>query len=241
MPRQSRFVVAGVAAHITQRGHNGADCFTRDSDYLIYLLHLRELSEKHACAVHAYCLMTNHVHLLFTPSTETACSKLMRDLGQRYVQYFNRRYGRIGTLWQGRYWANVVESSRYVLGCYRYIERNPVKAHMVCTPRDYQWSSAAANTGQRVDSWITPHAEYLAQGNDDARRHANYQDLVNEPLDADLARQIRESRDTGYPLASAAFKTALAARLGRKTEAGRPGRPEKKTDDEPPGLPEIGL
>lgn len=241
MPRQTRFVLPGIAAHITQRGHNGADCFLREGDYLLYLLHLRELAEKHACAVHAYCLMTNHVHLLFTPPAVQACSNLMRDLGQRYVQYFNRRYGRVGTLWQGRYWANAAESARYVLGCYRYIERNPVKAHMVNTPRDYQWSSAAANTGHRVDSLITPHAEYLALANDDARRHADYLGLVNEPLDADLERQIRESRDTGYPLASDAFKAALAARLGRRTEPGRPGRPDKKTDDEPPGLPEIGL
>jgi putative transposase len=241
MPRQSRFVVAGVAAHITQRGHNGADCFARDSDYLIYLLHLRELGEKHGCAVHAYCLMTNHVHLLLTPSTEKGCANLMRDLGQRYVQYFNRRYGRIGTLWQGRYWANVVESSRYVLGCYQYIERNPVDAHMVRAPQDYRWSSAAANTGQRADGLITAHAEYMALGHDDAARHASYSPMLQEPVEPELVRQIRESRDTGYPLANDAFKTALAARLGRKTEPGRPGRPEKKADNEPPGLPEIGL
>ena len=241
MPRQLRFVVAGVAAHITQRGHNGADCFTRDSDYLIYLLHLRELSEKHGCAVHAYCLMTNHVHLLLTPSTETACTNLMRDLGQRYVQYFNRRYDRIGTLWQGRYWANVVESTRYLLGCYRYIERNPVDAHMVDKPQDYRWSSVAGNTGLRADALVTPHAEYMALGQDEASRHASYSRMVQECVDQELARHIRESRDTGYPLASDAFKAALAARLGRRTEPGRPGRPEKKTDSEPPGLPEIGL
>lgn len=123
MPRQARFVVGGVAAHITQRGHNGDVCFIGQSDYLLYLLHLRELSEKHGCAVHAYCLMTNHVHLLLTPDTEQACSNLMRDLGQRYVQHFNKTYGRKGTLWQGRYWANIAQSARYVIGCYLYREK----------------------------------------------------------------------------------------------------------------------
>lgn len=241
MPRQLRFVLPEVAAHITQRGHNGAPCFRREGDYLLYLLHLRELSTKHGCAVHAYCLMTNHVHILLTPSTERACTNLMRDLGQRYVQYFNRRYGRIGTLWQGRYWANVVESARYLVGCYRYIERNPVDAHMVDSPQDYRWSSIAANTGQRADALVTPHAEYIALGHDELTRHANYSRLVQEPVEQELVRQIRESRDSGYPLASDAFKIALAARLGRRTEPGRPGRPEKTTDHQPPGLPEIGL
>jgi putative transposase len=241
MPRQSRFLLAGIAAHITQRGHNGADCFHREGDYLLYLLHLRELAEKHACAVHAYCLMTNHVHLLLTPSSEQACSALMRDLGQRYVQYFNRRYGRIGTLWQGRYWANAAESARYVLGCYRYIERNPVEAHMVRLPGDYPWSSVAANTGQRVDALIRPHAEYLALGNDGVIRQTSYSELVHKPLEADLVRQIRESRDSGYPLASDRFKVALATRLGRKMEPGRPGRPGKQAENEPSSSPEIGL
>lgn len=225
MPRQSRFVLAGVAAHISQRGHNGADCFRRDSDYLLYLLHVRELSEKHGCAVHAYCLMTNHVHILLTPSSQQACTNLMRDLGQRYVQYFNRQYGRIGTLWQGRYWANIAQSPRYVLGCYRYIERNPVAARIVNAPSDYPWSSVAANTGQRTDPLITPHAEYLGLSDDVARRQASYARIVHEALEPDLVREIRESRDTGYPLASDAFKSELAARLGRKTAPGKPGRP----------------
>lgn len=113
----------------------------------------------------------------------------------------------------------------YVLGCYRYIERNPVVAHMVRLPGDYPWSSVAANTGQRVDALISPHAEYLALGNADAMRQESYSELLHQPLEADLVRQIRESRDSGYPLASDRFKAALATRLGRKTEPGRPGRP----------------
>jgi putative transposase len=241
MPRQLRFVVPGIAAHITQRGHNGADCFRHDGDYLLYLLHLRELSAKHGCGVHAYCLMTNHVHLLLTPSTPHACTNLMRDLGQRYVQFFNRRYGRIGTLWQGRFFACVAESARYVLGCYRYIERNPVQARMVKSPAAYPWSSYAANTGARQDGLITPHAEYLALATDAGRRHACYRHLVEEELELSLLQDIREATNNGYPLASDAFKAVLTARLGRRTEPGRPGRPQKNGCSDPPGLPEIGL
>ena len=225
MPRQARFLLGGVAAHITQRGHNGADCFRRDSDYLLYLLHLRELSEKHGCAVHAYCLMTNHVHLLLTPSAPQACTNLMRDIGQRYVQFFNRHYGRKGTLWQGRYFSAIAESARYVLACYRYIELNPVRAHMVAAAGDYPWSSVAANTGVRTDRLVTPHCEYSALSDDAERRHAAYAGLVRQGLEADLLREIREATNTGYPLASEAFKSRLAAQLGRKTEPGRAGRP----------------
>lgn len=241
MPRQQRYFVPGVAAHIVQRGNNRAPCFHRDSDYLVYLLHLRELSERHGCDVHAYCLMTNHVHLFLTPSTPHACSSLMRDLGQRYVQHFNRYYGRKGTLWEGRYGSFLAESARYVIACYRYIEVNPVDAGMVSDPAAYLWSSNAANTGARVDAMIKPHAAFLALGIDARSRHASYRGLVAEKLNPELVRQIEEAAESGYPLASDTFKADLTARLGWKTEPGRPGRPVKKKRDESPGLPEIGL
>lgn len=241
MPRQLRFLAAGFAAHIIQRGHNRAACFRRDGDYLLYLLHLRELSEKHGCEVHAYCLMTNHVHLLLTPSTAEACTSLMRDLGQRYVQSFNRHYGRSGTLWEGRYQSYIAESARYVMACYRYIELNPVDAGMVAAPADYAWSSHAANTGMRSDRLVKPHPEYMALGYAAERRHACYARLVADGIEQSLLREIREAESTGYPLASDAVKAELAARLGRKTEPGKPGRPEKQAKREPPGLPEIGL
>ncbi|HYN13478.1 MAG TPA: transposase [Burkholderiales bacterium] len=101
--------------HIIQRGNNRGACFHTDSDYLVYLLHLRELSGKFDCSVHAYCLMPNHVHLLLTPRSPDSCMGLMRDLGQRYVQYFNRRHRRTGTLWEGRFRSCIAESARYVL------------------------------------------------------------------------------------------------------------------------------
>src|SRR5258706_826975 len=131
MPRQPRLILPGVALHIIQRGNNRGACFVDESDYRLYLLHLRELAFKLECRVHAYCLMTNHVHLLLTPVSSDACVALMRDLGQRYVQYFNRRHHRTGTLWEGRFRSCVAESASYALACYRYIELNPVRASMV--------------------------------------------------------------------------------------------------------------
>ena len=234
-------MVPGVAAHIVQRGHNRAACFRRDSDYLLYLLHLRELSEKHGCQVHAYCLMTNHVHILLTPATSDASTLLMRDLGQRYVQHFNRRYERTGTLWEGRYRSFIAETARYVLACYRYIELNPVAAGMVSDPGTYPWSSYGANTGTRVDPMIDPHSEFLALGSEASVRYASYARLVASGIEPSLLRQIQAAEDTGYPLGSEAFKADLAARLGLKTEPGRPGRPGKKEREEPPDLAEIGL
>ena len=242
MPRQQRYFVPGVAAHIVQRGHNGSATFRRPNDYLLYLLHLRELSQRHGCDVHAYCLMTNHVHLFLTPSTVQACSSLMRDLGQRYVQHFNRQYGRKGTLWEGRFGSFLAESARYVIAVYRYIELNPVDAGMVSDPGAYPWSSYGANTGARVDALIKPHAEFVALGTDAPARHASYGRLIAEKLEPILRRQIDEAAESGYPLASDAFKADVAARMGLKTEPGRPGRPERsRPRDDQPDLPEIGL
>src|SRR5919108_4755350 len=141
MPRPPRLIVPGVAVHLIQRGNNRATCFLSDADYLVYLAYLRQLSEKYECAVHAYCLMTNHVHLLVTPRAAGGCTALMRDLRQRYVQYFNRRHERTGALWEGRFRSCLVESALFVLGCYRYIELNPVRAGIVHHPSGYLWSS----------------------------------------------------------------------------------------------------
>lgn len=166
MARLERLVVPGIAVHVRQRGVNRQNCFVDDTDRLVFLSQLRNLVRSTACALHAYCLMTNHVHLLLTPSDEEGCSTLMRDLGRRYVPYFNRRHGRTGTLWDGRFRSCLVDSARYVLACYRYIEDNPVEARMVSTASAYPWSSYAGNAGMLENNFLTPHPEYmgLAEG-----------------------------------------------------------------------------
>lgn len=223
MPRQLRLILPGVAVHIVQRGNNRAACFRQDADYLVYLAHLRQLSDKHECAVHAYCLMTNHVHLLMTPGAATACTALMRDLGQRYVQYFNRTHVRTGTLWEGRFHSCVAESARYVLGCYKYIELNPVGAGMVRHPADYLWSSYAVNSGMRSDPFVSSHPEFLALADDRDKRHASYRALLQQGSDETLQQAIREATNGGYPLTSDAFRNTVIAPLGWKTGPGKPG------------------
>jgi putative transposase len=227
MPRQSRLVLPGVAMHVIQRGNNRGACFHVRSDYLLYLLHLHELAKKFDCAVHAYCLMPNHVHLLLTPSSEGGCIALMRDLGQRYVQYFNRRHGRTGTLWEGRYRSSLVESARYVLACYRYIELNPVRAALVQRPDAYEWSSHRGNTGRHSDSLLSPHAEFAALG---AAKGA-YLALFEEALEPALLCEIRQATNAGYPLGSETFKSGVVAPLGHKLAPGKPGREARAPGD----------
>ena len=225
MPRIARHVVPGVSAHVVQRGHNRDACFRERSDYLIYLLHLRKLAAALECSLHAYCLMTNHVHLLITPPREDSLAKLMRGLGQRYVQYFNRHHRRSGTLWEGRFRSCLTESSQYVLACYRYIEMNPVRAGMVAAPGDYRWSSHLGNTGSLEDKALTPHPEYLALGNAADVRLRSYLGLFSTIADAD-ADAIRRATNAGYPLVSDSLRNLLGAE-GKKLGPGRNGRPPK--------------
>jgi putative transposase len=231
MARQNRLILPGVAVHITQRGNDRADCFRRDSDYMVYLLHLCELAEKLECAVHAYCLMSNHVHLLITPATAEGCTGLMKNLGQRYAQYFNRAHERTGALWEGRYHSCIVESPRYVLACYRYIELNPVRAGIVEHPHAYPWSSHAANAGFRADRMLTPHVELLALSEDPLRRRESYRGLFEEACESAVIGEIRSATLGGYPLGSDGFKAALASTARRKLDRGRRGRRKKLGSD----------
>ena len=226
MPRRLRLFFADVAAHIVQRGADRAVCFRSDTDRIFYLLHLRELSEKFGCTVHAYCLMTNHVHLLVTPTSEGGVQAMMKGLGQRYAQFFNRRYERTGPLWDGRYHSCIAESSYYVLACYRYIELNPVRAGMVSQPADYRWSSYRANADGAEDPLARPHTEFVALGNTSESRKSAYQMMFDQVMDAPLLESIRASTNGGYPLASYEFTQQLAA-MGVKTRPNAPGpRPE---------------
>jgi putative transposase len=227
MPRQPRLVLPGIAVHVIQRGNDRNPCFKGASDHMAYLAHLRELADKLECAIHAYCLMTNHVHLLLTPAHSGGCTALMRDLGQRYVQYFNRIHGRTGTLWEGRYRSSVTESARYVLACYRYIELNPVRAGMVIHPSGYPWSSYRVNSGKYGDPLITPHPDFLALGTEPARRQEAYLALFEQALEASTVNAIRDATNGGYPLGTDAFKERIATEIGRRTERSLGGRPRK--------------
>jgi putative transposase len=197
----------------------------------MYLAHLRQLAERYECALHAYCLMTNHVHLLLTPEAAAdGCTGLMRDLGQRYVQYFNRRHERTGTLWEGRFRSCIAESALYVLGCYRYIEMNPVRAGIVDHPSGYLWSSYAVNSGMRSDPLVSFHPEFLALSSTADSRHAGYRGLFDQRLDPGVQKAIRDATNGGYPLASDTFKQTVLAPLGLRIEPGKSGRPAKSPE-----------
>src|SRR4051812_5823776 len=234
MSRPERLVIPGVAMHIRQRGVNRADCFHEETDRLVYLSCLRDLLATTGCVLHAYCLMTNHVHLLLTPRDEAGCATLMRDLGRRYVPCFNRRYGRTGTLWEGRFRSCLVDSARYVLGCYRYIELNPVEAGIVASPEAYRWSSYAGNTGRAKDEFLTPHIEYEALASVPEARRSAYLGLFNSPNEAGLVKAIRDATFGGYALVGEQLKSRLVA-TGERVEREKPGPKHKPSEEgEPP-------
>ena len=212
-------MVPGVPVHAIQRGNNRAPCFTEDEDRAFFLHHLGRLAYDESCDVHAYCLMTNHVHLLLTPGREQSCARLFKRLGLLHTQYTNRKYRRSGTLWEGRFRSSLVQTDFYLLACYRYIELNPVRAGMVADPGAYPWSSYRANAEGIPDARITPHAEYLDLGRD------QYRSLFGSHLDPDLIREIRSTTNSGYVLGAEAFRLRMAGLLGRRVSKGPPGRP----------------
>lgn len=177
MARMPRVVVPGYPLHVTQRGHNREPIFFTPRDRAAFLVDLSEAAAQHGCAVHAYVLMTNHVHLLLTPAEADGPSRLMQALGARYVGYVNRTYGRTGALWDGRFRSTVPDSDRHFLACSRYIELNPVRAGLVSDPADYPWSSFRANALGETDAVLSPHTLYLGLGAAATARQQAYRSL----------------------------------------------------------------
>jgi putative transposase len=193
MPRKARLILPGVAVHVVQRGNNRGLCFFRESDYFVYLGLLNEYAALCGCEVHAYCLMTNHVHLLLTPRDAECCARLMKNVGQNFAQHVNRITGRTGTLWEGRFRSCIVANGQYALACYRYIELNPVRAGMAPRPEDYTWSSYCANAGLREDSLLVRHPAYLALADLPPRRAQRYAELISGGLEQNLIDDIRDA------------------------------------------------
>lgn len=190
MPGRARLDVPGIAWHIIQRGNNRSACFYSEADYDCYLTALGKPGEKHGCDIHAYVLMTNQVHLQITPRRKNSAALLMKNLGQRYVQYINRTYRRSGTLREGRCKSCLAQSETYVLICYRYIELNPVRANTVQHPRDYRWSSHLANAEGLKNPILTVCPLYLRPGPADPERQAVYRGLFQAHLDHNAVTEI---------------------------------------------------
>mgnify|MGYP001812833589 FL=1 len=216
MARQRRFTLPGVPQHVIQRGNNRDIIFATDQDYRIYLERLEEACRRYACEVHAYVLMTNHVHLLMTPYTESGIGKVMQSLGRCYVQYFNYSYRRTGTLWEGRYKATLIDAESYLLTCYRYIELNPVRAGMVGHPANYPWSSFRCNALGRVDRLVTPHPLYRQLGPDDGSRRRAYLALFDNRIEDDVVEAIRKTTNKAWVLGNDRFRAHIEAILDRQ-------------------------
>lgn len=235
MARLPRLYLPGCAQHIIQRGNNRSACFSAEADYKAYLAFLHEAAARHQVAIHAFVLMTNHVHLLATPADERAISRMMQTLGRNYVRCFNQVYGRTCTLWEGRYKSTLVDTETYLLRVYRYIELNPVRALMVKHAAEYPWSSYQHNAVGKTVKLITPHQEYLNLGTTPAARQQGYRSLFQGQMsDRDLD-DIRAATNKAWVLGSQRFKEHFEKATGRRAVAlGRGGdrKSEKYLDSQ---------
>ena len=231
MARLPRYGAPGTAQHIIQRGNNRSAMFVRPADYRFLYDCLLEACAKHGCRIHAYVFMTNHIHLLMTPTTASGVSDVMQSVGRRYVRRFNDMQQRTGTLWEGRYRATVVETERYLLACYRYIELNPVRAGLVARPESYRWSSYGANAFGAADALVTSHEVYDTLDSDARARRSAYRALVADALRDSMLAEIRDATNKGWALGSKRFREEILAGLGRRAQPAIRGRRPRRNDE----------
>ncbi|MDD2724870.1 MAG: transposase [Methylovulum sp.] len=225
MARLARACPIGIPQHVIQRGNNRQVCFANEQDFAAYAGWLEGHSKKYQVDIHAWVLMTNHVHLLCTPRGQNAVSHMMQSLGRHYVRYFNFSHKRTGTLWEGRFKSCLVQEETYLMQLYRYIELNPVRAGMVGQPSDYAWSSYPVNALGKASGLCTPHAVYLALGQDANGRQAGYRELSRHHVDGALLEDIRLAVNKGMALGSERFKAEIENLSGRRMAAKKMGRP----------------
>jgi len=233
MARKPRINIADIPQHVIQRGNNRQATFYADQDYQYYLECLEKAATSYDCEIHAYVLMTNHVHLLVTPKQTDGIARMMQSIGRRYVQYINYTYKRSGTLWEGRYKASPVQSETYLLRCMCYIELNPVRANMVKQPQDYQWSSYQVNAVGKPNELISNHPQYDALGTTVLQRQKAYQALFENQLDATTLNTLRQAVNSELITGSNRFKAEIETALGRKVVPAPRGRPRKQTNAAP--------
>lgn len=227
MPRRARVYIPGLPYHIVQRGNNREACFLEPENYQHYIELWRELSVRYHCQVHAYCLMTNHVHFLVTPESNTAISDTMRVVGSRYAAHINRCYDRTGTLWEGRHRSSLVQTERYLLTCMRYIELNPVRAGMVERPEAYRWSSYNFNANGDA-GWLQRHDCYLSLGSSREERCHTYKALFRTQLGVRDIHLIRKAAHYCQPIGDERFRRLIEQRYGIRPGQMRCGRPRKE-------------
>jgi putative transposase len=227
MARLPRLIVPSQAHYVLQRGLNGLTVFQDVADYTAFLGWLRIAARQFKVAVHAYVLLPGELHLLATPADADGLGAMMQLLGRYYVPYYNQKYGRAGTLWQGRYKTSLIDAEHYLMACCRYIEFAAVRAGLAGTPDQYPWSSYPHHVGMQPDGAITDHALYWALGNTPFQREAAYKELTAQGLGASEIRVLEQAVLKGWPLGSEQFKTLLQQRLKRQVLPAKRGRPFK--------------
>lgn len=229
MPRQSRIVIPSTPHHIVQRGHNRKTVFVSDDDYLYYRDNLADFKKQFGCRVYAYCLMTNHVHLVVDPGEDVeSLALLMKRVAGRQTRYVNRLEKRTGSLWEGRYKSSPISSKEYLLACCRYIELNPLRAGIVSTLADYKWSSYRCKAECKTDDLVDFDGNYLAFGRNERERAILYKDYVQDTIPDYEWKLIREAVQRGQLTGSSCFRDELTERLGVRLSSQGPGRPKKK-------------
>ena len=225
MPRKPRFVLPGVLQHVIQRGDNREPCFYSEDDYVRYLDTMQQAAALNQVVVHAYVLMTNHVHLLVTPAQTYSIAHMMQDTGKKYVRYINTRYKRSGSLWEGRYKASVIDSEYYLLTCMRYIEMNPIRAGMFAHPGEYRWSSYHSNAGLKHNPLLTKHPIYIRLGEDIEQQQYAYRELFSHDIEKKELHAVREALNQELVLGREDFKVKIKQMTKRQVRPGKLGRP----------------
>lgn len=224
MPRTARIRLSNVPFHVLQRGHNRSACFSGENEFELYLGLLGEFCAQTECRLHAYVLMTNHVHLLLTPEHEQSVTELMSRINQRFVQHVNRKRERTGSLWEGRFRSSLIDSETYFFTCQRYIELNPVRARMVDHPGQYKWSSYGFNACGMPSPMMTPHDLYLALGPTDAERRRGYRELFRGEIPLTQLDALRAGLRSGRPVGGEVFVHEMGRLFGARAVPGKMGR-----------------
>lgn len=225
MARAPRQVLAEQAHHIIQRGNNRQAIVHTDADRQHFVDVLRDCAATYKVAIHAYVLMDNHIHLLATPQDEQGLSRMMQALGRRYVAWFNAKYQRTGTLWEGRFRASLIESDAYFMACMRYIELNPVRAAMCAHAEEFPWSSCAAHLGKRPDPLLSDHAHFWSLGNTPFERELNYREFLEQGVSDEERQRLTDAVLKGRALCSPEFQQQMVRQGVLPAQAKPRGRP----------------
>ncbi|NOR42083.1 MAG: transposase [Gammaproteobacteria bacterium] len=227
MPRKPRMYLPGVPCHVIQRGNNRDATFFAEQDYQFYLVCLYEAARKYHVKIHAYVLMTNHVHLLMTPQLKESISLVMQSIGRRYVQYINKEYRRTGTLWESRHKESLIDGERYLLVCSRYIEMNPVSANMVKHPSQYKWTSYMCNAHGVFNKLICHHEVYSRLGVNEGERQKTYASLFDDVMDVKEFKIVRNAVRFSMPTGDSRFQKKVEQAINRKIGYSHRGRPRR--------------